>query len=340
MEKKNKQVAVKNNTVALNNEKGMLSFATQFVRDQKLILPANYDVAGAVSGLYLQLLDVKDKNNKSALEVVTPHSLKKAVMDMVSKGLDPRKKQCYPIVYGDSLNLQVGYFGNQRLAQTFNKNLSEFHSQVIYKDDEYETKIEADGRKTLVKHVQPFGDRSLDNMIGCYSIVQIGVDDSKNPIYDLEDMTIAQIKTSWAQTKSGGAVHKNFSEEMAKKTVINRQAKRFINTSDDADVIAESKSNVSSIPISIDSDGPSNDDAPGEYVEVDYTVDEVMPEAEGFDDDNDDMFVDFDQENEEVLTVKYSAWSNEYKPSGEWEQVSGTYNPADKTVKIRKRDNV
>ena len=54
-------------------------------------------------------------------------------------------------------------------------------------------------------------------------------------------MTMDQIKKAWGQgaTKGGSPAHKDFTEEMAKKTVINRACKRFINTSDDSPVLVD-----------------------------------------------------------------------------------------------------
>lgn len=47
---------------------------------------------------------------------------------------------------------------------------------------------------------------------------------------------MAQIRAAWGQgaTKGGSPAHKNFAEEMAKKTVIGRACKAIINSSDDA----------------------------------------------------------------------------------------------------------
>ncbi len=54
-------------------------------------------------------------------------------------------------------------------------------------------------------------------------------------------MTKAQIDTSWAQSRNRqNNVQKKFSDEMAKRTVLNRAAKMFINTSDDSDLLTGS----------------------------------------------------------------------------------------------------
>lgn len=49
---------------------------------------------------------------------------------------------------------------------------------------------------------------------------------------------MAEIKTSWSQS-SNAAVQNKYPQEMAKRTVINRAAKAFINTSDDSDLLIQ-----------------------------------------------------------------------------------------------------
>ena len=56
-------------------------------------------------------------------------------------------------------------------------------------------------------------------------------------------MNISQIKSAWnqgAQLKEIVEHTKNFTDEMAKKTVINRACKNFVCTSDDSDILIES----------------------------------------------------------------------------------------------------
>ena len=53
-------------------------------------------------------------------------------------------------------------------------------------------------------------------------------------------MTKKQIDKSWAQTRQrNNQVQKNFGDEMAKRTVLNRAAKMYINTSDDSDLLTD-----------------------------------------------------------------------------------------------------
>ena len=54
-------------------------------------------------------------------------------------------------------------------------------------------------------------------------------------------MTMEQIQKAWNQgaTKGNSPAHKNFTDEMAKKSVINRCCKNFVNSAKDNDVLIE-----------------------------------------------------------------------------------------------------
>ena len=56
-------------------------------------------------------------------------------------------------------------------------------------------------------------------------------------------MTQKQIQTSWGQSRQHN-VQQKFGDEMAKRTVINRAAKMYINTSDDSDLLTGSINTV------------------------------------------------------------------------------------------------
>ena len=60
---------------------------------------------------------------------------------------------------------------------------------------------------------------------------------------DYTVMTQKQIQTSWGQSRQHN-VQQKFGDEMAKRTVINRAAKMYINTSDDSDLLTGSINTV------------------------------------------------------------------------------------------------
>lgn len=77
----------------------------------RLNLPKNYSVGNALSSAWLIIQDLKDKNNKPALEVCTKESIANALLEMAILGLNPVKKQGYFIVYGNRLGWFTSYFG-------------------------------------------------------------------------------------------------------------------------------------------------------------------------------------------------------------------------------------
>lgn len=191
--------------------------------------PEDYNVANALMGAYLTLKETEDKNHKPLLEVCSQTSIANALMDMATLGLSVQKKQGYFIAYGGKCQFQRSYFGNITIARRY--GLKEVNAQVIYEGDKFQYHIE-DGIKILDKHEQDFMNIDNNKIIGAYAVV-IMQDGSKS----LEVMNMNQIKQSWQQGygyKEGSGTHSKFTDQMAKKTVINRALKGIINTHGDA----------------------------------------------------------------------------------------------------------
>lgn len=199
----------------------------------ELQLPADYSASNACRSAFLQLQEVKDKNNRPALEVVSKSSLFNALLNMVTQGLTPAKDQGYFIVYGQKLVFQPSYFGNIALAQRM-AGVKDVYPQVIYDKDEFDYDI-THSRITNIKHEQSFKNKLNGNIVGAYCTI---IFDDDRPSWT-ELMTINDIKKAWSQgnynpdSKYKGA-HENFTEEMAKKTIINRALKKYIKSSSDA----------------------------------------------------------------------------------------------------------
>ena len=206
------------------------------LQSEGLVLPASYNYSNALKSAFFKLQEVKDKSGKPALEVCSPTSVANTLLDMVTQGLSPAKTQCYFIVYGDKLQLNRSYFGTQTVLKRLN-GVSDIWANIIYEGDDFVIEV-VKGREKLVSHETKFENR--DNQIkGAYAIVEL---ESGEQV--LTTMTKAEIDTAWSQTKTGGAVQKKYPQEMAKRTVINRAAKAFINTSDDSDLLIESINNT------------------------------------------------------------------------------------------------
>jgi recombination protein RecT len=194
-------------------------------------LPENYSAENALKSAQLYLSEQLTKDNKPVLEACTTVSIANALLKMVVQGLSVVKNQCYFIAYGNKLNFQRSYFGSVALAKRVS-NVTDVVPVVIYDGDEFELGIDIDtGYRKVLKHVPAFQNIDNAKIKGAYAIVH-----KSDGTKQVEVMTIAEIEQAWQQgtTKGASPAHKNFRQEMAKKTVINRACKEPINTSDDA----------------------------------------------------------------------------------------------------------
>lgn len=194
-----------------------------------LQLPANYNAQNALKSAFFKIKEVKDSNKRPALEVCTKESIANTLLDMVTQGLSPAKTQCYFIVYGKQLQLNRSYFGTQAVLKRLN-GVKDIWANVIYEGDEFDYSV-TDGRERLVKHETKFQNRD-NEILGAYAVVKTEEDEI------LTVMTKKEIDASWSQAKTTN-VQKKFPQEMAKRTVINRAAKAYVNTSDDSDLLVE-----------------------------------------------------------------------------------------------------
>ncbi len=203
-----------------------------------LELPADYSTSNAMKQAWLQI----SQDNK--LMACNDVSKANALLDMVTQGLNPAKGQCYFIPYGDKMQLQRSYHGNIMMLKR-DAGAKDVVAQVIYDGDTFKQELDSVGRIKSIKHEQDFLNINKDKIIGAYCTI-IFDDNRENYI---EIMTMDQIKQAWMQSpmiKDEAALnrskaHNNFKEEMAKKTVINRAAKRYINSSTDEGLLQFAK---------------------------------------------------------------------------------------------------
>jgi len=205
---------------------------TSLQKSGEIKFPADYVPTNALSNAWLQLSEQTDKNGKPVTESCSKPSIANALMKMVVQGLSPIKNQCYFIPYGNQLQFQRSYQGTIALAKRVG-NVKEVNANLIFEGDEYQTEMNSYGVKTLVKHHSPFQNRDDNKIIGAYAVVVFNDGTAK-----LEEMTLGEIKRSWAQgaTKGNSPAHNNFKGEMCKKTVINRALKTIVNSSSDSDL--------------------------------------------------------------------------------------------------------
>lgn len=206
------------------------------LQDDGLALPKDYNPQNALKAAWFKLQQTKDRSNRPALQVCTRSSIANALLDMVTQGLSPAKTQCYFIVYGNEVQLQRSYFGTIAAVKRLS-SVKDIDAQVVHQGDEFAIGADELGRINVTKFVPKF--ENLDKPIkGAFAFIELANGDVHYTV-----MTQKQIMTSWGQSRQHN-VQQKFADEMAKRTVINRAAKMYINTSDDSDLLTGSINTV------------------------------------------------------------------------------------------------
>lgn len=202
------------------------------MKGEGLLIAPNYSVSNALSSAYYAL---KNSNSGNLLQQCTQDSVYNALLEMVTQGLSPAKKQCYFIKYGSDVQLRMSYFGTIKVTKDL-QEVKDVTANVVYEGDTLDIVVE-NGRKKLVKHETDW--RNADNpIIAAYCIIT-----RTDGEEFLEVMTKKQIDKSWSKAKTKN-VQIDFPDQMAMRTVINRAAKMFINTSNDSDLFAGAINNT------------------------------------------------------------------------------------------------
>ena len=196
------------------------------MKGEGLLIAPNYSVSNALSSAYYAL---KNSSSGNLLQQCTQDSVYNALLEMVTQGLSPAKKQCYFIKYGSDVQLRMSYFGTIKVTKDL-QEVKDVTANVVYEGDTLEVAVE-NGRKKLIKHETDW--RNADNpIIAAYCIIT-----RTDGEEFFEVMTKKQIDKSWSKAKTKN-VQIDFPDQMAMRTVINRAAKMFINTSNDSDLFA------------------------------------------------------------------------------------------------------
>ncbi len=198
-----------------------------------LALPPKYNAQNALKSAFFAISKVKNKDKEPAIKACSKESIANCLLDMVTQGLSPAKTQCYFIAYGNELQMQRSYFGTVAVLKRL-KEVKDIYAEVIHQDDIFEIDSDDLGR-IIVKSFIPKFENMDKPLVGAFAVVQ-KLSDEK--VYTI--MTKKEIDKSWSKTKAyKNTVQQDFSQEMAKRTVINRAAKMFVNTSDDSDLMVD-----------------------------------------------------------------------------------------------------
>jgi recombination protein RecT len=256
----------------------------QFQENGELHFPANYSPENAMKSAWLILQTIKTGKNdgyKPALEVCTKDSIANSLLDMVVQGLNPAKKQGYFIVYGKQLTFQRSYFGTMAVTKRVT-GAKDIDAAVIYEGDEVDYEM-VNGRITNLTHKQKFGNINKDKIQGAYATIVM----ADGTVYH-ELMTIDEIRKAWSKAQfwgdnqkveKEGSTHDEFKGEMAKKTVINRACKKFMNASDDSSLVMQHINRADEVAEEAAVEEEIKNNANGEIIDVDFEVKQEEPTA-------------------------------------------------------------
>lgn len=249
-----------------------------YQKNGQIHFPGNYSPQNALKSAFLVLQETLDRDKKPVLQTCTKESIAYSLLNTVIQGLSPAKKQIYFIPYGNKLSAMRSYHGTKAVVKRLT-NVIDINAEVIYSNDIFEMQI-VSARKVVVKHEQNFQNIDSSKIVGAYCIIEYKDKNNEKQEY-IEIMNKQQIDKAWSKSKTGASVAKEFPEDMCKRTVINRAAKHFVNTSDDSDLLIDAfhKSSGAEFEDTVQNEVVNN--ANKEVFDGDFEeVDETKPEPQ------------------------------------------------------------
>lgn len=193
-------------------------------------LPKGYEAGNALKSAWLYLQTIQTRDKQKAIDVCTKESIANCLLDMVVRGEHPMQ-HCYFIPAGNSLSFWEKYTGKLMRAKR-DTNIKEVNAQVVYEKDNFVYTVDENGLLQLVKHETNIANIDNAKIVAAYAVV-INKDGSRH----LEVMTIDMIHKAWGQGaawgKSNSDAHVNFTDQMAKKTIIARACKIELDSTED-----------------------------------------------------------------------------------------------------------
>lgn len=224
----NKELQVTSNNPIVNSVEKRIN---ELQKTDSIHFPKNYSPQNALISAMLTLKEIQTRDKKPVLTACSKESIQNSLLTMVAQGLSPAKNQGYFIAYGSKLKFMRSYFGTMAVAKRM-ADIKDITAELVHKSDTFEFDI-INGKKAITKHTTKL-DAIDEDFVAVYCIVTFGNGEKYTEI-----MTKKQIMISWSKAKTQN-VQKEFPDQMAKRTVINRACKYFINTSDDSDVLVKS----------------------------------------------------------------------------------------------------
>lgn len=202
--------------------------------------PPNYSKENAVKGAMIFLSEATDKDGNYLIDKCTLPSIANSIMAMCIDGLSIWKKQGYFIPYRNKatqkfeMHWQPDYRGHILLAKR-DADVKEVNAQCIYEGDDFKYEVDVtNGRQKIIQHTLDLNNQDIGKIKGAYAVVVFNDGSSS-----VEIMTLAQLRQAWLMGAAEGdsKAHKNFTDRMCRRTVINRATNNLIGSSDDSEVM-------------------------------------------------------------------------------------------------------
>lgn len=270
------QIAIQEKNITDN----VLNRINNMQSEGSLQVPDNYSPENALKSAYLKLLEVKTKKGDPVLQACTQESIANSLLEMVVQGLNPMKNQGYFIPYGNQLTFTRSYLGTIAITKRL-PGVEDVKGYALYKDDIFETEFDLFSGSLKVKKYTPnIKNRNPKDLIGAFALI-IGEED----ILHMEYMDMDQIRAAWnmGAMKGNSGAHKQFPDQMAIRTVINRACKMYANTSDDSDIFANLLNKTSAEAEAEIEENANKEvlDFPEEVIEGEYEVSETVDKETG-----------------------------------------------------------
>lgn len=246
----------------------------KYTEEKRLNLPADYSAPNAINALKLMIVD--DEKLRSC----TLPSIANTMLNMCILGLNPAKKQCYPIAYGNKMGLTVSYFGNKLLAMRADPSIKDIVAEVVKEGEDFEFDHDVDGNYKILKHKKTLESMDSDKYVAGYATIFYNDDREPKSII----MTWKQILKSWRKSPAKpfledgslkpSSVHAQYTDDMIKRTLTNAITKGIRNSSDDASLFNEALDAVELDDKQAESQEiiESKTSSEEEIVDIDYSV--------------------------------------------------------------------
>ncbi len=195
------------------------------IRDNKITVPEGYNVSNEITMALMMIAQTNNKDGRPALETCSRESIMTQLRLMAQNGVSMAQKQCYPIVRGNKLCIDISYFGTISIIKRLMPGY-DVRANVIYKDDTYDYIWNEETQCYQVTNIKSSIENRDKPIVGAYGTI---FEKATGKVIFSEVMSWKEILTSWSHAKTD-KVQKEFPQEMAKRTLIQRMCKLFLNT--------------------------------------------------------------------------------------------------------------